>query len=68
MDSDYSGPKDKMWMLNLRVRDIGAMVAQLVAAGIKVEIDPETYPFGRFTHLIDLEGNRIELWEPAPKA
>jgi glyoxylase I family protein len=40
------------------------MAAQLRAAGIEVEINPETYPQGRFARLHDPEGNPIELWEP----
>lgn len=48
-------------MINLRVVNLEAMVAQLRAAGIFV--DPEPYPNGRFARLCDLEGNPIELWE-----
>ena len=58
-------PPDKQWMLNFRVDDLDAMMAQLRAAGIEVTPDPETYPNGRFARLYDPEGNAIELWEPA---
>lgn len=54
----------KVWMVNFRVRDLDAMVAQLRAAGIVVEVDPERYPNGRFARLSDPEGNPVELWEP----
>lgn len=64
-DSQYFGP-DKPWMVNFRVRSLDAMVAQLREAGITVEIDPESYPNGRFARLYDPESNPIELWEPAP--
>ena len=63
-DSDYFGRPDRNWMLNFRVADLDAMVAQLRAAGIEVTPDPETYPNGRFARLSDPEGNPIELWEP----
>ena len=54
----------KQWMINFRVRDIDAMVAQLRRAGIEVK-DPEVYEgIGRFSRLHDPEGNAIELWEP----
>lgn len=56
-------PEDQQWVINLRVRDLDAMVAQLEAAGIEVEVDPETYPNGRFAGLSDPEGNPIQLWE-----
>lgn len=52
-------------MVNFRVADLDAMVRQLNEAEIEVEVAPETYPNGRFAHLSDPEGNRIELWEPA---
>ena len=54
---------DKQWMINFRVRDLKAMVAQLVAAGIPVEVDPEHYPNGWFATLKDPEGNTIQLWQ-----
>ena len=54
----------KRWMLNFRVRNLDTMAAQLRAAGITVEIDPKSYPNGRFAHLKDPEGNPLELWEP----
>lgn len=52
------------FMLNFRVGSLDAMVAQLRAAGIEVEVDPEVYPNGRFAKLFDPEGNPIQLWEP----
>lgn len=60
----YFGDMKNQWMINFRVRDIGAMAAQLRANGIDVEVDPETYPNGRFALLVDPEGNPIQLWEP----
>jgi glyoxylase I family protein len=63
--STYFGGAQQRWMLNFRVRDLGAMVAQLKAAGVAVEPDPESYPQGRFARLHDPEGNPIELWQPA---
>ena len=63
-DSTYFGDPGKSWMLNFRVRDIDAMIAQLRQAGIEVK-DAETYDgIGRFSRLVDPEGNPIELWEP----
>lgn len=64
MDTTYFGRPEQQWMLNFRVRNLGAMIAQLRAAGIEVKPDPETYPNGRFARLYDPEGNPIELWEP----
>jgi predicted enzyme related to lactoylglutathione lyase len=63
-DSDYFGRLEQKWMVNFRVSDLDAMVAQLRAARIEVKVDAETYPNGRFARLHDPEGNPIELWEP----
>ncbi len=60
----YFGQPDQAWMVNFRVRDLDAMVAQLKGAGVAVKVDPEEYPNGRFARIHDLEGNPIELWEP----
>lgn len=67
-DTDFFGRDEQTWMLNFRVRDLDAMVEELRAAGIDVEIDPELYPNGRFARLADPEGNPIQLWEPTPDA
>ena len=63
-DTDYFGRPEQGWMVNFRVRDLAAMVAQLQAAGIEVKLDPEQYPNGRFARVHDPEGNPVELWEP----
>jgi len=59
----FGGPS-RGWSINFRVSDLDAMVAQLTAAGIAVEMDPESYPNGRFASLLDPEGNAIQLWQP----
>jgi glyoxylase I family protein len=63
-DTTMFGRPEQQWMVNFRVRDLTAMVAQLRAAGIEVQVDPETYPNGVFAQLADPEGNPIQLWEP----
>ena len=65
-DSDYFGRAEQRWMINFRVDDLDAMIAQLNQSGIEVVRDEENYPNGRFARLHDPEGNPIELWEPAP--
>lgn len=63
-DTEYFGDAARQWMVNFRVNDLDAMIAQLRAAKIDVTFDPNTYPNGRFARLLDPEGNPIELWEP----
>jgi predicted enzyme related to lactoylglutathione lyase len=63
-DTTYFGPGPAAFMLNYRVRNLDAMLAQLRAAGAQVEDRVENYDYGRFGWASDLEGNRFELWEP----
>src|SRR5437773_2599442 len=62
-DTTYFRRAEQAWMINFRVRNLDAIVAQLRAAGFEVEVDPEEYPNGRFARLSDPEGNPIQLWE-----
>lgn len=62
-DTTYFGAQQQ-FMLNFRVRDLEAMIAQLRTAGIDVARG-EDLPNGKFARLSDPEGNPIELWEPA---
>ncbi len=64
-DTDYFGDREQRWMVNFRVRDLDAMVAQLRGHGIEVQVDSKPYPNGRFARLYDPEGNPIELWQQA---
>jgi predicted enzyme related to lactoylglutathione lyase len=63
-NTTYFGSADRSFMLNFRVKNLDAMVAQLRRAGITVDVDPKTYPNGRFARLSDPEGNPIQLWQP----
>lgn len=63
-DTEY-WPAGKQCMVNYRVRDLEAMLAQLRAAGADVDDRVEEQEFGRFGWASDPEGNRIELWQPA---
>ena len=60
----YFGPGPSPFMVNYRVRNLDAMLAQLRAAGAHVEDKIEDEPYGRFGWATDPEGNRFELWEP----
>jgi predicted enzyme related to lactoylglutathione lyase len=63
-NTEYFGSKSQSWMINFRVLNLDALISQLRAAGIEVEMDPEEYPNGRFARLCDPEGNPIQLWQP----
>ena len=63
-DTEYFGRREQAWMVNFRVRDLDAMLAQLRDAGVEVDDRLEEYDYGRFGWARDPEGNRFELWEP----
>jgi predicted enzyme related to lactoylglutathione lyase len=67
-NTEYFGRREQAWMVNFRVRDLEAMLAQLRAAGADVDEHVEEYDYGRFGWAADPEGNRFELWEPTPPA
>jgi predicted enzyme related to lactoylglutathione lyase len=63
-DDPYFLPSKKEFMINYRVQHIEALVAQLKENGVTVLDDIATYDYGKFVHIMDAEGNKIELWEP----
>ena len=63
-DTTYFAPSEKEFMINYRVQNIDALVKQLKANGVTVVDEIEEYEYGKFVHIMDPEGNKIELWEP----
>ena len=64
-ETDYLGSRSQQTMLNFRVRDLDAMLAQLRALGADVAAEIQDMDgVGRFGWVTDPEGNRVELWEP----
>ena len=63
-DTHYFDPSASPFMINYRVADLDALLAQLCAEGVTVDERVEEYEYGRFGWITDPEGNRIELWEP----
>lgn len=58
-------PSTKDFMINYRVENLEALVAELKKNGVTVLDDIATYDYGKFVHILDIEGNKIQLWEPA---
>jgi predicted enzyme related to lactoylglutathione lyase len=65
-DTEYFGRPEQAFMVNFRVADLDAMLAQLRSAGVEVIDDIQEAEFGRFGWAVDPEGTRFELWEPPP--
>lgn len=63
-DAEHFRPSTKPFMINYRVENIGALVAELKAANVTVIDEITEYAYGKFVHVLDPEGNIIELWEP----
>lgn len=62
---EYFSPSKKDFMINYRVQNIEGLVANLKANGVTILDDIATYDYGKFVHIMDADGNKIELWEPA---
>lgn len=60
----YFAPSTKEFMINYRVENIEALVQSLQQEGVTITDTIESYDYGKFVHIMDLEGNKIELWEP----
>jgi|ERR1041385_1220523 predicted enzyme related to lactoylglutathione lyase len=54
----------KDWMINYRVADLEWLVAELKKEGVTIADTVQSYNYGKFVHIMDMEGNKIELWEP----
>jgi predicted enzyme related to lactoylglutathione lyase len=63
-DSKWFAPSESNLMINYRVDDLGALLAQLTEAGVKIVKGPDAEENGKFAWIMDPEGNKVELWEP----
>jgi len=60
----YFEPSAKDFMINYRVENLEGLVEQLRVEGVVIVDDIEEFEYGKFVHIMDPEGNKIELWEP----
>ena len=60
----YFEPSTKDFMINYRVENLEALVEELKKENVTIVDQIETYDYGKFVHILDLEGNKIQLWEP----
>ena len=60
----YFSPSKKEFMINYQVQNIEGLVKKLKENGVTLLDSIETYDYGKFVHILDKEGNKIELWEP----
>ena len=57
-------PSTKDFMINYRVENLEGLVEELKKEGVTIVDKVETYDYGKFVHIMDMEGNKIQLWEP----
>lgn len=62
--TEYFKPSEKEFMINYRVENIEKLVEEFKENGVQVLDEIESYDYGKFVHIMDEEGNKIELWEP----
>ena len=63
-DKSNNMAEQKEFMINYRVQNIEGLVKKLKNNGVTILDSIETYDYGKFVHIMDAEGNKIELWEP----
>ena len=61
---EYFTPSKKEFMINYQVQNIEGLVNKLKKNGVTILDSIETFDYGKFVHILDKEGNKIELWEP----
>ena len=61
---EYFSPSKKEFMINYQVQNIEELVKQLKENGVTVLDEIASYDYGKFVHILDPEGNKLELWEP----
>lgn len=62
--SEYFKPSIKEFMINYRVQNIEGLIKKLKENNVIILDSIETYDYGKFVHIMDNDGNKIELWEP----
>ena len=62
---EYFSPSNKDFMINYQVQNIEGLVNNLKKNGVTILDSIATYDYGKFVHIMDAEGNKIELWEPS---
>lgn len=62
--SEYFSPSKKEFMINYRVQNIEGLVDKLRYNGVTILSDIQKFEYGKFVHILDLERNKVELWEP----
>lgn len=63
-DTNYFGSDNQQFMINYRVENLENLVEELMKEGVQILDKIESYDYGKFVHILDHDGRRVELWEP----
>ena len=63
-NTKYFDPSKKDYMFNYRVKNLDQLLIDLKNEGIQIIDKPEIFSYGKFAWILDLDGNKVELWEP----
>jgi predicted enzyme related to lactoylglutathione lyase len=64
-DTQWFAPSEASFMINYRVDELDVLLGNLRAANVTIVKGPETHENGKFAWILDPDGNKLELWEPA---
>jgi len=67
-NTEYFEPSKREFMINYRVRNLERLLELLEKEGVKIVGKLQEFEYGKFAHIMDPEGNKIELWEPVDEA
>jgi len=67
-DTEYFAPSKAEFMINYRVEDLNSLLEELRTNGVKIVGEIQEFEYGKFAHIMDPEGRKIELWEPIDEA
>lgn len=63
-ETSYFGAREQQFMINFRVEDLEGLLTRLQTDGVEVVGDVQQESYGKFAHIVDVDGRRVELWEP----
>ena len=66
-ETKYFAPSTNSFMFNIIVDDLLALLEELKKEQVTIVGEPEILDYGKFAWILDLEGNKVELWEPIPE-
>ncbi|SCY26511.1 hypothetical protein SAMN05192588_1949 [Nonlabens sp. Hel1_33_55] len=64
-ETDYFDPSKQEFMINYRVENLDQLIAELKSSGVQLIGEAQEFDYGKFAWILDADGRKVELWEPA---